>query len=316
MGRHIKRKHNCIGEPISLNTGMTRSQMGLDPFPSQVYCTNGVPNGRAFTPNHPNKKFQSLEPYDSVEKHILRPLRQKAEFNELLDQLNSKYPQGKFAWNTTNQYPSTAFAEPLQIGTDNLFGCLTFQCEYCLFFYIYPFYFYEQGNIAPKTTKVDHVCPYNPLMPSPLSNIEKKITNAEQTNLIPSKLKSAVLNRWSNYNSFYLFAIKLPNSYTKGIVNISYPTNPCNKSVALQYLPEHTIEPIELDNLKDDHWANRVIREKINGVTLNDAELTDFLYTANNATFGFIKVRTKTCYEVYLMILSPIASLNIILDSY
>jgi hypothetical protein len=233
VGRHIKRKHNCIGEPISLNTGMTRSEMGLDHFPSQVNRMNGLPNGRGFTPNYPNKKFQSLEPFDWFEKHILTSLRQTAEFVNLLDQLNSKYPQGKFAWNTTNQYPSSAFIEPQHIKTDNLFGCLTLQCEHCLFFYIYPIYFYDQGNIAPKTTKVDHVCPYDPLMPSPLSDNEKKIFNAEQTNLIPSKLKSAVLNQWSNNNSFYLFAIKLPNSYTKGIVNISYPTNPCNKSVAL-----------------------------------------------------------------------------------
>ena len=149
-----------------------------------------------------------------------------------------------------------------------------------------------------------------------LSDNEKKNINAEQTNLIHSKLKSAVLNQWSNNNSFYLFAIKLPNSYTKGIVNISYPTNPCNKSVALKYLPEHTIELIELDNLKDDHWAKRVMKEKIKWVTLNDSELTDFLYTTNNATFGFINVRTKTRYEVYLVILSPIASLNIRLDNY
>jgi hypothetical protein len=149
-----------------------------------------------------------------------------------------------------------------------------------------------------------------------LSDYEKKIYNAEQTNLIYSELKSAVLNQWSNNNSFYLFAINLPNPYTKGIVNILHPTNPCNKSVALQYLPELTIELIELDNLKDDHWAKRVTKEKIGRVTLEDAELTDFLYTTNNATFGFINVRTKTCYEVYLMILSPIASLNIRLDNY
>lgn len=258
----------------------------------------------------------SHEYCDWVEKYILRPLRQNVEFANLLDQLSSKYPQGKFAWNTTNQYPSSAFVEPRQIETDKLFGCLTVQCEHCLFFYIYTFYFYDQGNIAPKTTKFDHDCPYNPLISSSLSDIKKKNINAEQTILIPSKLKSAVLNRWSNYNSFYLFAIKLPNSYKNGIVNISYPTNPCDKLVALQYLPEHTIEAIELDNLKDDHWANRVIREKTNRVTLNDAELTDFLYTANNGTFGFINVRTKTSYEVYLMILSPLVSLNIILDNY
>ena len=107
-----------------------------------------------------------------------------------------------------------------------------------------------------------------------------------------------------------------PNSYTKGIVNISNSTNSCNKSVALQYLPEHTIELIELDNLKDDYWPKRVMREKINRITLDDSELNDFLYMTNNATFGFINVRTKTCNEVYLVILSPIASLNIRLDNY
>ncbi|MDW0283327.1 MAG: hypothetical protein QN720_12550, partial [Nitrososphaeraceae archaeon] len=317
VGRHIERKHNGVGEPISLNTGMTRSQMGLYPFPSQINRTKGVPNGRAFTPNHPNKNFQSLEIYDRFEKYNLTLLRQKVEFANLSGQLNSKYPQGKFAWNATNQYASSAFVEPLQIKTDNLFGCITLQCEHCLCFEIHPFYFYDRGNIESKTTKVDHVCPNNPLILATfLSDIEKKNFNAEQMSLIHSKLKSEVLNQWSNDNSFYLFATKLPNSYTKGIVNISYSTNPCDKSVALQYLQEHTIELIELDNLKDDHWAKRVMREKIKCVTLNDEELTDFLYTMNNATFGFINVRTKTCCYVYLVILSPIASLNIRLDNY
>ena len=87
VGRHIERKHNGIGEPISLNTGRTRSQMGLDSFPSQINLTNRLPNGRGFTPNHPNEKFQSLEPCDWVEKHILTPLRQNVEFANLLDQL-------------------------------------------------------------------------------------------------------------------------------------------------------------------------------------------------------------------------------------
>jgi len=91
VGRHIERKHNCIGEPISLNTGMTRSEMGLDHSPSRIIRTNGLPNGRGLTPNHPNKKFQSLEHCDWVEKHILIPLRKKVEFANLLDQLNSKY---------------------------------------------------------------------------------------------------------------------------------------------------------------------------------------------------------------------------------
>ena len=179
---------------------------GTYSFPSQINRTNGVPNGRAFTPNHPNENFQSLESCDWVEKHILTPLRQNVEFANLSDQLNRKYPQGKFAWNTTNQYPSSAFIKPYQMETDNLFGCLTLQCEHCLYFEIYPFYFYDQGNIASKTTKVDHVCPYKPLMATFLSDNEKKIINAEQTNLMHSKLKSAVLNQWSNDNSFYLFA--------------------------------------------------------------------------------------------------------------
>jgi hypothetical protein len=138
--------------------------MGLEPFPSQVVRMNGVPNGRAFTPFSTNKRFQSLELHDWVEKHILIPLRQNVELANMLDQLNSKYQLGKFAWNTTNQYPSSAFVEPLPIETDNLFGCIAFQCEHCLSFEIYPFYFNDQGNIAPKITKVDHVCPNNPLI--------------------------------------------------------------------------------------------------------------------------------------------------------
>lgn len=314
VGRHIARKHNCIGEPVSLNTGITRSQMGLDPFPYQVYRTNGVPNGRAFTPNHPDKKNQLFDLYDWFEKQILTPLRQNVEFVNLSDQLNRKYLQGKVAWNTTNQYPSTAFGEPLKIETANLFGCIYHQCEHCLGYEIYPFYFYDQGNIESKTTKVDHVCTNNnPLMLARfLSYNEKKFFIANQTILVHSELKTMILNQWSNNNILYLFAIKLPNSYTKVIVKISDPSNPCNKSVALEYLPEHKIK---LNNMEDDHWANRVIGENIKRVILNDAELTDFLNTANNATFGFFKVRTKTCDEVYLMIVSPLASLNIIFDN-
>jgi hypothetical protein len=149
--------------------------MGLDHFPSQINRTNGSPNGRSFIPNNPNKKFQSPEFCDWVEKHILIPLRQNVEFTNLVDQLNSKYSQGKSAWNATNQYTSSAYVERRQIETDNLFGCLTLQCEHCLRFYIYTFYFYDQGNIAPKTTKFDHDCPNNQSMLSPLSDNEKKI---------------------------------------------------------------------------------------------------------------------------------------------
>jgi hypothetical protein len=289
--------------------------MGLDSFPSQINPMNGLPNGRGFTPNHSNKKFQSLELYDWVEKQILIPLRQIVELANLSDQLNRKYPQGNFARNRTNQYLSPAFVEPLKIETDNLFGCIIFQCKHCLCFETHPFYFYDQGKIESITTKVDHVCTNNnPLMLARfLSDDEKKVFDANQTKLIHSMLKSVALNQWSNNYILYLFAIKLPNSYIKVIVNNSHPSNPCNKSITLQYLPEHVIE---LNNMKDNHWANRVIRENIKTVILNDTELTDFLNTANNATFGFFKVRTKTCYEVYLMIVSPHVSLNIILDNY
>ena len=60
VGRHIERKHNGIGEPISLNTGMTRSQMGLDSFPSQINRTNGLPNGRALLQIIQMKNFNHL----------------------------------------------------------------------------------------------------------------------------------------------------------------------------------------------------------------------------------------------------------------
>jgi hypothetical protein len=186
---------------------MTRSQTGLDHFPSQINRANGLPNGRAFTQNHPNKKFQSLEPHDWFEKHILTPLRHKMEFIDLVDKLNSKYPQGNFARNTTHQHQFPGFVEPLHVETDNLFGCIIFQCEHCLCFETHPFYFYDQCNIEPKTTKVDHVCPNNnPLMLARfLPDNEKKIFNANQTNLIHSMLKSMVLNQWIDNYILYLY---------------------------------------------------------------------------------------------------------------
>jgi hypothetical protein len=126
--------------------------MGLDPFPSQVNRTKGVPNRRAFSPNQPNKNFQSLEFCDWFEKYILTPLRQKVEFANLSDQLNSKYPQAKFARNTTHQHQFPAYIKHLQIKTDNLFGCITYQCECCLSLEYYPFYFYDQDTIESKTS--------------------------------------------------------------------------------------------------------------------------------------------------------------------
>jgi hypothetical protein len=90
--RHIARKHGGIGEPISLNTGETRSQMdGRSSSSHFPYSRLGSLND--FSSNSPSssgKKSQTTDMSDWIEKYFLKPLRQYVELINLYEQLQSR----------------------------------------------------------------------------------------------------------------------------------------------------------------------------------------------------------------------------------
>jgi hypothetical protein len=86
--RHIRRKHNSIGEPINLNSGFTRRQMGLNPDRQSPYLGGMLTRPQFLAPSN-IRKSRTFDFYDWAENNILRPLRQQVEFMNLINQFNT-----------------------------------------------------------------------------------------------------------------------------------------------------------------------------------------------------------------------------------
>jgi hypothetical protein len=128
VNRHIRRKHEAIGEPINLNTGLTRSQAGLKSYGQGL---SGFPHGPPFYPSIDNSKSGKFDLYDYTEKFLLQPLRQQVELSNLLSQRRTIGLCG--SRQNSGQTISSDFIDlgmPKPIG--DLFGIKIFVCEICL----------------------------------------------------------------------------------------------------------------------------------------------------------------------------------------
>ena len=318
--RHIGRKHGGIGEPISLNTGETRSQMdGRSSYSHFPYSRGGSLND--FSSNSPSssgKKSQPTDMSDWFEKYFLKPLRQNVEFINLYEQLQSRglpnAPQPPpVPFNNNYNYFPSLFYGPLLVDRKDLFGCRAYHCKNCLSYEKQLFYFSEQqDNNESRITGIEHTCCPNPLEKS-LTDNEKDIIigYVKLNNLIPLGLKYQILNQWSKYDPFHLYAIKLQNPSDGKIIKFTHYADP-SKSVLLQYSPRNVIE---LRDINENHWALRAIKQKIQMIILPDEELIDFLNTAHNATFGFFNLESESSGpQIWLMILTPHFNLNLTMD--
>src|ERR687896_279936 len=86
--RHIRRKHDSIGEPINLNSGFTRHQLGLNPNRQSPYSGGSLTRPQSFAPTNISKSITS-DLCDWTECNILRPMRQKVELMSLMNQFNA-----------------------------------------------------------------------------------------------------------------------------------------------------------------------------------------------------------------------------------
>ena len=84
--RHIRRKHDSIGEPINLNSGFTRRQLGLNPNRQSPYSGGLLTRSQSFALT---SKSSTSDLCDWTEINILRPMRQQVELMSLMNQFNA-----------------------------------------------------------------------------------------------------------------------------------------------------------------------------------------------------------------------------------
>jgi hypothetical protein len=115
------------------------------------------------------------------------------------------------------------------------------------------------------------------------NNLQQKIQN---------KLKDCV-DIWTNKKPG-LLVIKIPEGFHCNSVRLLQEGT--HKSISLEYSSEKNMQ-LDIDD--ENRWANRCIRAGTSA--LSDADLSDFLNKAENATFGFFTVKIKEFKGIYLM---------------
>jgi hypothetical protein len=83
--RHISRKHESLGEPINLNSGLTRRQIVLDrnskPH-SLAFHVGGFPQGQPLYNPSDVSESRTFDVYELTEKYLLKPPASKSRADE------------------------------------------------------------------------------------------------------------------------------------------------------------------------------------------------------------------------------------------
>jgi hypothetical protein len=295
--RHIRRKHNSIGEPINLNSGFTRRQMGLNPDRQSPYLGGMLTRPQFLAPSN-IRKSRTFDFYDWAENNILRPLRQQVEFMNLINQFNTS-SVGRNLPNVSQGIIGSYSAMWMQVSVVDLFGCKVLVCEICCGLEIHPFYFQDPKEVKPRSTVIGHTCPeYSYTKLIWISHENKKLVRdyTKRLNRVHI-LKRCALNHWNKSGTLYFLGINIPNPHVQ-CVRIAVP-NDQDKSFIIQYSQE---DIIELDHVSKNHWVNRIIgsEREAKEVSLFDLETDDFIIATNFATFGFFRINYDECYFVML----------------
>jgi hypothetical protein len=306
--RHIRRKHDGIGEPLNLNSGFTRSQMGLTSDRRPPYIGELLTMPQFFAPANISKS--GIPDFcDWTENKILRPMRQKVELTNLINQFKTSSLVGNLP-NVSQGITGSYSSVEMQISVDDLFGCKVLVCENCCSLEIRSFYFHDPREVKPASTIIEHTCPeYSYTMLKWISDENKKLVrdHTKRLNRVDILMRCA-LNHWNESGILYFLGIKIPNSIIQ-CVKVADP-NIQDKSFIIQYSQEDTIE---LDNMSKNHWINRILRSEgeTNEVSLYDLDLDDFLVAAKFATFCFFRI--KSSGEYYFIMLTDNAHLTLTL---
>lgn len=287
--RHI-RKHASIGEPINLNSGFTRRQMGLNPNRQSPYLGGMLTSPQSFAPT--NSKSKTFDLYDWAENNILRPLRQQVN---LIRQFNTNSLSGNLP-NVSQGIIGSYSTIWMPISVVDLFGCKVLVCESCCTVETIPFYFQDPKEVKPI---IGHTCPeysYLKLRWIPDENKELVKDYTRRLNRVHI-LKTCALNHWNKSGLLYLLGIRIPNSDVQ-CVKIADPNNR-DKSFNIQYSQEVIIES---DRMSKNHWVNRILgsEREAKEVGLYDQDLDDFLIATKFATFGFFRINNAECYFIML----------------
>jgi len=110
---------------------------------------------------------------------------------------------------------------------------------------------------------------------------------------IPMLIKQKVNSSTSNNN--HLVALKL-SSPPEEIIRLRNPTNPAKPRIVFIYSEERhlTLEPDKEGKTKSNYLIRAIKHDK---TLLNDEELTDFLESIWNATFGIVRVHDMNTYK-------------------
>jgi hypothetical protein len=303
--RHIRRKHNSIGEPINLNSGFTRHQLGLNPNHQSPYSGGLLTRPLSFAPANISKS-RTFDLCDWTENKILRPMRQQVELMNLINQFKTSSLRGNLP-NVSQGITGSYSTMEMQISVVDLFGCKVFVCENCCSIEIHPFSFQDPKEVKPRSTIIGHTCPeysYTRLqwIPDESKKLVKDYTRRLNRVHI---LKTCALNHWNKSGIFYLLGIRIPNSYVQ-CVKIADPSNQ-DKSFMIQYSQE---DIIELNHMANNQWISRIIGSgEAKEVSLFDPELDDFLIATNFATFGLFRIN----YHVYYVMLAQHSGLTLAL---
>jgi hypothetical protein len=161
--RHIRRKHQSIGEPINLNPGLIRRQMVLDknhyskPH-RQAFYLGGFPQGQPLYNPSNTSEFRTFDVCDLTEKYLLRPLRQRVELMNLMNQCRINGLSGNLqngVQSISDPYLDTGVLKDMI----DLFGCKVFVCNSCCSIGVQLFYFPDLKEVKSRSTKISHTCP-------------------------------------------------------------------------------------------------------------------------------------------------------------
>jgi hypothetical protein len=187
------------------------------------------------------------------------------------------------------------------IKSEEIFGYRGYKCKECLGYEIVEFHFLGKEFKQNRISEDKHVCRAEALVQAQIINDKDGFMYYMHDTLLPLALKDMILNEWAKQNTLYLYSIELANLSKTEIIKLIHSINH-DRSVILQYSLENVIE---LSGINANHWAGRAIKGKMQRTSLSEDDLSDFLITTDNSSFGLFNVRSNTISNTYLMMISP-----------
>ena len=291
--RHIKRRHQTMGEPVSYDNMQYYKDMTPQNFRFPLAYSHHLSLSFPTPKEKPHKNFSDLLD------QILQPLRKMVEYKNLVSQLSNIQPQQqKIMSGGGGVYPS-APAMTFDRGDSNnhlseqyrfddhdyseVVGFRNNVCEKCLIIIIHTIFRLKDGQSGQVETT--HTCNSKRLADAQLEpNKDKTINDLYEK--LPIVMKKKV-NTWTE-NSAYLVAIEMP------------------PNIALK-------NSVEITPNNEKHWAARAVKDK--QTILNDEELSDFLCKVRNATYASFKVILPSSQEEQQQESSTCRYLMIITDN-